>query len=216
MQMPPRHVVIFARAPRMGRVKTRLAADIGRLAALRFYRDQLRRTLRALGPDPRWTTWLAVTPDADADRRRWPAGAIPPGVIPVGQGRGDLGRRMAAVFRDLPPGPAVIVGSDIPALGPAQVLAAFRALGRNEAVIGPADDGGYWLIGLRRLYPVPAGLFAGVRWSGPQALADTRASLPRSWRLALLEELADIDDGADYRRHLGGAVAPPPFATARG
>ena len=141
---PERHLVVFLRAPQLGRVKSRLAAGIGALAALRFYRDTSARLLRALARDGRWRLELWVTPDR-AVGGRWPVKAPR-----RGQGAGDLGRRMARVFATLPPGPAVIVGSDIPALTPAHIAAAFGALGRAEAVFGPATDGGYWLVGLRR------------------------------------------------------------------
>ncbi len=191
-----RHLVIFVKAPRLGAVKTRLAADVGAVAALRFYRTTSARILRRLGNDRRWTCWLAVTPDRYAgDRRFWPAK-----LRRIPQGRGDLGARMARPLRRLPPGPVVIVGSDIPGLGAAQVVRAFRALGGDDAVVGPAADGGYWLIGLGRRRPVPRGVFDNVRWSGPHALADTLASLGPNSRVAVLEELADIDDGADLAR----------------
>src|SRR6185437_3360264 len=117
-----------------------------------------------------------------------------------GQGGGDLGRRMARVFRLLPPGAAVIIGSDIPAIRPAHIAAAFRALGSYEAVFGPATDGGYWLVGLRRRPRVPRGLFKRVRWSSEHALADTRAGLPRQMSVALLETLEDVDDAGGYAR----------------
>ncbi|MGE4221284.1 MAG: TIGR04282 family arsenosugar biosynthesis glycosyltransferase [Alphaproteobacteria bacterium] len=183
------HLVIFAKSPRLGRAKRRLAADIGSVAALRFYRTLLAQTLRRLASDPRWRTWLAVTPEP----ARWP-----PRPQRIGQGTGDLGRRMDRAMRALPPGPAVLVGADIPAIGAAPVAAAFRALGRADAVFGPAADGGYWLVGLRRRPRMPVA-FRGVRWSGPHALADTVANLAglEVWRVATL---ADVDDGADYAR----------------
>ncbi len=191
---PARHLVVFLRAPRLGRVKSRLAAGIGALAALRFHRDAGVRLLRDLARDPRWRTELWVTPDRDR-QARWPVR-----LRCRGQGRGDLGRRMARVFARLPPGPAVIVGSDIPAITRAHIAAAFRALGRSEAVFGPAEDGGYWLVGLRRRPRVPHGLFAGVRWSSPHALADTLRGLPRGMTVALVETLMDVDDAEDYAR----------------
>lgn len=199
-----RHLVIFLRAPRLGRVKSRLAAGIGAAAALRFYRETSARLLRRVARDRRWRCQLAVTPDRDA-RGNWPAG------LPRrGQGGGDLGRRMARIFEELPPGPVLIVGSDIPALAPRHVEAGFRALGRCEAVLGPAADGGYWLVGLRRRPRLPRGLFAGVRWSSRFALADTRASLPRGMSIALLETLEDVDDAEGYRRwRAGGRVTAP-------
>lgn len=105
---------------------------------------------------------------------------------------------MARVLRELPPGPVVIVGSDIPGIGAAQVEQAFRRLGDHDWVLGPAGDGGYWLIGARRR-PALRLPFQGVRWGGPHARADTLANLKRR-RVALLGELDDVDTGADLRR----------------
>jgi uncharacterized protein len=192
---PARHLVVFVKAPRLGQVKSRLAAGVGALPALRFYRQTIARLLRSLGRDARWRTVIAVTPGGALHGRFWD-----PSLSRLDQGMGDLGRRMARVFRGLPPGPAVIVGSDIPDLAPRHIAEAFRALGAKDAVLGPAEDGGYWLIGLKRTRPIPAGLFAGVRWSSPHALADTRASLPRRFSIALLESLEDVDDAGSYRR----------------
>jgi hypothetical protein len=187
-----RHVVIMARAPRLGTVKRRLARDIGELAAWRFYRHGLVALARRLHGGGRWHSWLAVTPDR-AMRGPWP---LLWRVIP--QGPGDLGARMGRLFQDLPPGPVVIVGSDIPDIGPAHIARAFALLGSHDWVFGPAVDGGYWLIGSRRR-PARLNPFAGVRWSSPHTLADTLANLPGA-RVAFLEELQDVDTGADLRR----------------
>jgi hypothetical protein len=179
-------LVLFARAPRLGAVKRRLAREAGNAAALRFHRAMLASLARRLGRDRRWRTVLAVTPD----RARFPAWRLPR----VSQGRGDLGERMArALARDRRR--AVLVGSDIPGIRANDIAAAFRALdGRADAVFGPAEDGGYWLVGLgpRR----PRDPFRGVRWSGPHALADTVANC-RGRRVALLRRLRDVDDAAD-------------------
>ena len=122
--------------------KRRLARDIGDLAALRFERHMLARLLRRLGRDRRWHLRLAVTPDHACHRKRlWPRG------IPIaGQGRGDLGHRMRRALAACPPGPAVLIGTDIPALGPGHIAEAFRLLGHYEIVFGPAVDGGFWLV----------------------------------------------------------------------
>ena len=92
-------------------MKRRLARDIGAVEALRFYRGHTAALLRDLQGDPRWTTWLALTPDAAARDRRglWNFG----GPI-LAQGAGDLGRRMGRLFETLPRGPLVVLGSDIP------------------------------------------------------------------------------------------------------
>jgi len=193
-----RHVVVFARAPRLGAVKRRLARDVGALAAWRFHKLNTGGLLRRLAGDPRWTCWLAVTPDraAAAGQGLWPAACRR-----FAQGPGDLGARMGRVFRELPPGPVVIVGSDIPGIGAPHVAEAFRRLGDHDWVLGPAADGGYWLIGARRR-PVLRLPFQGVRWGGPHARADTLANLTGQ-RVALLGELDDVDTGADLMRVRG-------------
>ncbi len=192
---PTRHLVIMARCPRLGRVKRRLARDIGALAALRFYRATTSDVLQRLGRDPRWQCWLAVTPDTAACEQRglWPTHCH---VIP--QGRGDLGRKMGRLLWLLPPGPVVIVGSDIPGLQARHVAEAFRRLGDHDWVLGPAHDGGYWAIGARRR-PTIRLPFAGVRWSSEHAFADTLANLGGQ-RVSRLGELQDVDSGADLRR----------------
>lgn len=186
-----RHLVIFARLPRLGTGKRRLAADIGPVAALAFQRSTLAATVRMLGSDRRWLAWLAVTP------RR--GGPWPRRIPRIAQPAGDLGRRMALVARHLPPGAVIIIGSDIPDIRPSHIAAGFDALGGHDAVFGPAEDGGYWLVGLKRR-PRFIDPFAGVRWSTSHALADTMTHLAGR-RVALLETLDDIDDGAALRRH---------------
>lgn len=194
------HLVVMAKAPHLGRVKRRLAADIGAVPATAFYRATLARLLRRLAPDPRWRLWIAVTPDGHAPAM---ARAAPPGVRAVGQGPGDLGARMGRLLHTLPPGPVVIVGSDIPAVSRRHAAAAFAALGTADAVFGPAVDGGYWLVGARRRPRTPR-MFAGVRWSTHHALSDTLANLPAGARVALLDELEDIDDGPSLARWRAG------------
>lgn len=191
-----RHLVVFLRVPRIGRAKRRLARDIGAVAAWRFHRLTAERLLRRLaGPPRRWRCWLAVTPDRDSEAVARRAGP-PWQALP--QGPGDLGARMGRVLSGLPPGPVVIVGADIPDLAARHVARAFRELGNHDWVVGPAEDGGYWLIGARRR-PHLRLPFAGVRWGGPQALADTLAGLGAA-RVARLETLSDVDRGADLER----------------
>jgi len=186
-----RHLVIFARLPRLGTGKRRLAADVGPVAALAFQRIALSALIRRVAFDRRWRTWLAVTP---AHGGPWPR-RLPR----LTQPSGDLGRRMGRVARSLPPGPVLIVGSDIPGIRPLHIASGFKALGDHDAVFGPATDGGYWLVGLKRR-PRFLDPFVNVRWSTPHALADTVANLA-GWRIARLDTLDDIDDGAALRRH---------------
>ena len=202
-------LVVMVKEPHPGRVKTRLGRDIGMVAAAWWFRHQVAGLLRRV-ETPRWRLVLAVSPDAEGMASRvWPA-HLPR----IAQGTGNLGDRMARVFRGLPPGPACIIGADIPGIGPAHVARAFAALGDHDAVIGPAPDGGYWLIGLRRTAAVPARLFDGVRWSGAHARADTLASLGRA-RVALVDTLQDVDEARDLSPEAartparGSRPAPP-------
>ncbi|MGE0723342.1 MAG: TIGR04282 family arsenosugar biosynthesis glycosyltransferase [Alphaproteobacteria bacterium] len=189
-----RTLIVFLRAPSLGRGKRRLARDIGAVPALAFQRTQVACLLRRLGRDPRWRTMLAVTPD-DAVRRRWPI-RLPA----VAQGRGDLGARMARALATPPPGAVVLIGADIPSVTRADVWSAFRTLGDRDLVLGPARDGGYWLIGMRRTPRPPPRDFGKVRWSSRHALADTLANLGPGRRVAMAATREDIDDGAAWRR----------------
>ena len=200
-----RHLVIMSKMPRLGRVKTRLAADMGMPEATRIYRSMLGELLREVTADSRWQSHLALAPPAPAlpsnNALCVPIWAKkPPGQLNVLMQKGeDLGARMANLQQRLPPGDLLFIGSDIPAIRRRHIARAFAALGNHDAVFGPSEDGGYWLLGLRRrtlaLRP-----FANVRWSTSCALEDTLANLGGR-RIAFLERLADIDDAADWRRH---------------
>jgi rSAM/selenodomain-associated transferase 1 len=175
-------VLIFARAPRLGTVKRRLAAGIGARGALRFHRAMLFSLARRLRADRRLLPFAVITPD----RARLPGLGLPR----IGQGAGDLGARMARALARFRRRRVYIVGCDIPGIGSGDILAARRLLGRADAVFGPALDGGYWLVGLgpRR----PARAFSRVRWSTADALADTLINFTAR-RVAFLPCRRDID-----------------------
>lgn len=186
-------LVVMLKEPRAGRVKTRLGRDIGMVAAAWWFRHQVRRLLRRI-EDPRWNLILAVAPDrAGLQSRIWPTH-----LARVPQGHGDLGARMGRALRNAPCGPVCVIGGDIPEITAPRIAEAFAALGSHDAVFGPAPDGGYWLIGLRRARAVPSTLFKGVRWSSEQALADTIATLP-DHRIAFVETLRDVDTADDLK-----------------
>jgi uncharacterized protein len=198
-----KHLVIMVKVPQIGATKTRLAKGIGKVAAWRFYRnttDQVIRRLTRHGLPSRWTVWLAETPERLATNTRfWPAE-----LQRIGQGRGDLGQRMAQPMLDLPPGPVVLIGSDVPDIQAHHIGRAFEALVCHDAVFGLAEDGGYWLVGLRRRPMFPGrfrpGLFRQVRWSTDNALADTIGGLDRRYRVAKIDRLSDVDTAADFER----------------
>lgn len=185
-------VFVFVKAPRAGQVKTRLGAEVGMGRAAALFRILTERTLgEATKGD--WAAMLAVDPPSAVSG--W--GILwPPHLPRVAQGPGDLGARMARVIAAAPPGPVVIVGADAPGLRARHLRQALIALGRADAVIGPAEDGGYWLIGLARRKPAQD-LFNGVRWSTAHALKDTVNSLPQDFDVHSLERLSDIDEVRD-------------------
>lgn len=192
-------VIVFAKAPRMGVAKTRLAREIGPVTAWRAKRRLDAKTLRS-ARDPRWHTVLAVAPQRD--RASHFPGAWPKGVRRSGQGLGDLGARMcralAAPGGQPSRGPAALIGSDAPDLRAADLALAFKALRRHDIVFGPASDGGFWLIGACPRVARKLDL-DGVRWSSPDTLEETLARLDRRWRVGLLRRLSDVDDAAGWR-----------------
>lgn len=187
-------LVIFAKAPVIGGAKTRLARGIGKVSAWRIYRAMTAGLMRRLD-DPRWRTMLAVAPDRAA-ARRFP-GVWPHGLARAGQGGGDLGARQARAFAGR--GPVCVIGTDAPDVTRADIAQAFAQLKRHDAVIGPAEDGGYWLLALNG--PAPRGVFDGVRWSHPETLSDLEARLTAcGLSIARLRALRDVDEAADLNR----------------
>ncbi|MFN0262646.1 DUF2064 domain-containing protein [Tepidamorphus sp. 3E244] len=180
-----RRLVIMAKEPRMGRVKSRLAASIGTVPATMFQRVTLDRLLRALSADPRWQTAMAVAPDTALLSPMLPPGAR------IAQGGGDLGARMARVFANFPDETVLITGADIPAMTRAHIDRAFRLAERHGAVLGPSGDGGYWCVGLCGGLRPPH-IFQGVRWSTEHAMADTLKTLPKGC-VGFADQLDDVD-----------------------
>jgi rSAM/selenodomain-associated transferase 1 len=183
-------VILFARAPRLGQVKRRLAAGIGAVPALRFYRNALARMLRQLRGLSGFEIVLSITPDRAKFRPL-------PGIPVVNQGAGDLGVRMDRALRRFPRRRVLLIGADIPGLDASILREATQTLKHCNAVFGPAADGGYYLVGMasRR----PALPFSGVRWSSTHALADTLANF-RGFRVAHMAMLQDVDTKADLAR----------------
>jgi len=183
--------LIFAKAPIAGAVKTRLAREIGAVAATQWYRRCLARTISAAkhaGID----FTISAAPSAEAFRR-----ASPHRSHLSNQCAGDLGRRMAIAARACH-GAAIVIGSDIPDLSPRLLRSALKNVPRFDLLIGPSRDGGYYLIGFRT--PAHAfRLFRSVRWSTPYTLTDTLMNAPRHWRIGFLSMLRDVDCAGDLK-----------------
>jgi rSAM/selenodomain-associated transferase 1 len=189
------NLIVFVRAPVLGAVKRRLSKSIGDAAARRCYAEMTRCVVDRIGAWAQWRLALAVTPDRFARRGRFWRRDI----ARIPQAGGDLGRRLEHALTRAATGPAIVVGSDVPAIEARHIRAALAALADHDIVFGPATDGGYWLIGVK--HPTLArGLFRNVRWSSVHALADTLANVPRHRRVRLIEMLEDVDDVATWRR----------------
>ncbi|MEN2495125.1 MAG: hypothetical protein TECD_01043 [Hyphomicrobiaceae bacterium hypho_1] len=187
-----RWLVIIVKQPVAGRVKTRLATGIGVTCATTFYRNSSRAVIARLSNDKRWSTTLSVSPDTTLKRPPWPRN-----LQQIPQGHGDLGARIENAFKALPPGPAILIGSDIPSIRPSHIAEGFSSLGSNDVVFGPAYDGGFWLIGMARRRPI-LNPFKDVVWSSEHTLADNLRSL-YGYRIALVRRLNDIDTAATYQ-----------------
>ena len=185
----------MARTPRIGHGKSRLARDVGRVAAWRINRALHAHTFR-IARDRRWRLILAVTPDRDTGARL--PGVWPDGVMRHRQGHGDLGARMTRVLQRVG-GAVAIIGTDCPDATRADIAAAFAALARAPIAIGAAADGGFWILAARRARDVTKAL-AGVRWSSPHTRADVEKRL--RCPIAHVRTLSDIDTGEDWRAYL--------------
>lgn len=189
--MSATRIVVFAKAPRPGEVKTRLIPALGARGAAALAANMLAHTLAmAAGAGLGEVELCASPPPDDA---AWQGVALPTAVRRTAQGEGDLGARMAgAARRVLAAGERVLlIGTDCPGLDADVLGAAARALDEAEAVLVPSCDGGYVLLGLRRFDPT---LFADIAWSTPSVAEVTRARLSAlGWPCRTLPALRDID-----------------------
>jgi len=188
-------LIVFVKAPRVGAVKTRLAQEIGARAACDAYGTLVRVVLRKIDALP--NVQLRYSPDdAATGVQHWrkPSWTI------AAQGAGDLGARLTGAFSDAFDSGAsrvVIIGSDCPWLSATDIQQAWSDLETHDAVLGPACDGGYWLVGLRELLPE---LFQGISWSTGNVLEQSIARAnARGLRLRLLRELRDVDTLEDWQ-----------------
>ena len=189
MTASPR-LVLFTRHPEPGRAKTRLIPALGAERAADLHRRLTERsvaTLRLSG----LPIEIRVTGAPAADFHAW----LGPDLAIIDQGEGDLGERLTRAAADPP---VILLGSDIPDLAPRHLDAAADALCRSEAVIGKAEDGGYWLLGIARAMPF---LFADMPWSTDVVAAITLERLAaRGIAPVVLDTLADLDRPEDLER----------------
>ncbi len=193
--MTDRAVVVTARYPQLGEVKSRLAADMGHEAALAVYRKLLHRCLAAVAEIDA-TRYIFFTGTHDPETHEH---ASQLGFRCELQCEGDIGQRMANAFAKVweqhPTAHVILVGTDVPDLSPAILNRAFDQLTSADAVLGPASDGGYYLIGLRSAEPT---IFTDMEWSTDKVAVDTLERLKQASKtVACVDELHDIDYLAD-------------------
>ena len=194
-----RQLIVFARAPVLGKVKTRLATDIGAERALRVYRQLLQSALKRLSVCP-------CPKVLYADDLGLEDSAAGHGMALRRQSGADLGERMAGALHEClrDSRAVVLVGVDIPPLDAAYVESAFEKLESSDLVLGPTEDGGYCLIGMTRSAP---SLFDNMPWGSENVCALTIAKAERAGlRVSLLPVLWDVDRASDLGR-LDGLVS---------
>jgi rSAM/selenodomain-associated transferase 1 len=199
MIYPDVRLIVFARAPRAGRAKTRLIPRLGARGAAAFQARLIAHCLRTVTGAGLCPVGLWCAPTRDDPFFRECGERF--GIDLYDQEPGDLGARMHAAFASAlkHADSAVLIGTDIPGLEAADIEAAFRALqGEAEFVLGPARDGGYYLIGMNRS---EREVFEGIGWGSPTVYRDTVSRLRRrgrSWQA--LREQRDVDTPQDYER----------------
>ena len=195
--MSDRALIVFLKHPEPGTVKTRLMPALGPVVAADLYRALSETVLEATVPGPGEYERLVffAPPGAAEEVRAWL-----PGIRLLPQGGGDLGGRMSGAFaRAFARGAerVAIIGTDSPAVSRATAVEALDALSAADVVLGPAEDGGYYLLALRRPQPE---LFEGVAWSTSSVLAETVARARKAGlSVRLLSPLSDIDTPEDLR-----------------
>jgi rSAM/selenodomain-associated transferase 1 len=205
---PPQRLLLFARLPERGRVKTRLASAIGDERALAVYEAMLADVLAGVGESSEETEievlW-APTDNADGDSLRRAFGERTVAM----QTGATLGDRMAMAFSERfffhRTQKIVAIGVDEPQLTRELIDHAFSLLESCEWVIGPATDGGYYLIGCRAA-AFDTAIFDGIAWGTAEVLSTTVAKIAAAGStLATLPERSDIDVAEDLERFLAGA-----------
>ncbi len=203
-----RCLMVFAKAPERGKVKTRLARDIGKDAAAGLYRAFVSDLLRMLSRTPYPVCIHFWPPEAVSRMRGW----LGPGYELIPQSGGDLGERMAAAFsRSFAGGvsQAVLIGTDFPDLPALLIHDAFAALAESPAVLGPSKDGGYFLVGFNRDSFLPA-VFNDVNWGSSTVLSETAALFEKNQiPVSYIRQWQDIDTHADLLQFARRAAAAP-------
>lgn len=182
------NLIIFARRPEISVGKSRLKNKIGKALGSSFYYNNLLKTIVKINSDKRIELKLCVTPDTAL--QDWPKSVFPK-IKRLPQGPGDIGEKMWRIFSKNPK-KTIIIGSDIPDISSKIIFNAWKKLYSSNIVFGPAEDGGFWLIGISQSKKVK-GLFNNINWSKKNTLEQVKNNIHSSKNISYVDTLKDID-----------------------
>ena len=182
------NLIIFVRRPEISLGKTRLKKRIGKILGANFYYYNLIQTIKRLNADKRINITICTTPDSSI--RNWPKNIFK--TLPrIAQGSGDIGKKMWKILSDNS-SKKIIIGSDIPNITSKIIIKAWKKLYSSQIVLGPSEDGGFWLIGLSQNHKIKK-LFYNINWSRSDTLAQVINNINSSVNISYVDTLMDID-----------------------
>lgn len=182
------NLIIFVRRPEISVGKTRLKKRIGKILGANFYYYNLIQTIKRLNADKRINITICTTPDSSI--RNWPKNIFK--TLPrIAQGSGDIGKKMWKILSDNS-SKKIIIGSDIPNITSKIIIKAWKKLYSSQIVLGPSEDGGFWLIGLSQNHRIK-NLFYNIDWNKNDTLEQVEYNINSSVKISYVDTLVDID-----------------------
>ena len=182
------NIYIFARRPEISIGKSRLKKKIGKILGSNFYHNNLSNLLRKLNSDKRINITLCVTPDSST--KYWPR-YISPKIKRISQGKGDIGEKMSKIL-NMNKEKKILIGSDIPKISTKILVKTWKQLNHCNVILGPAYDGGFWLIGFANRTNIKK-LFKNINWHKKNTLKQVKNNIPNHKKLLFTKFLHDID-----------------------
>ena len=182
------NIYIFARRPEISIGKSRLKNKIGKILGSNFYHNNLSNLLRKLNSDKRINITLCVNPDSST--KNWPR-HISPKIKRIPQGKGDIGIKMSKIL-NMNKEKKILIGSDIPKISTKVIMETWKKLNHCNVILGPAYDGGFWLIGFAKRTNIQ-NLFKNIDWDKNNTLKQVKNNIPKHKKLLFTQILHDID-----------------------
>lgn len=204
MKTPNKHLIVFVKAPIPGQCKTRLIPLLGELKACEFYKSMLNNCLKNISSLSDMTITIHVYPDLENPFLQNTSQHF--GFQLLAQQGKDLGERMFYAIQQALKNysDVVLIGSDCPSMGKDYIDRAFNALNQHDIVFGPAEDGGYVLLGANK---ITATIFKNISWSTDQVLQQSLVQADKlNYKIKLLDTLRDIDTPEDYLLYQSSGV----------